>query len=131
MDHTYLSGVVEALPHHIAGDVDVALHEQLRYPTQLRYGKEREMLPALAIKLKLKNVLHFKKVQRQLGLLSRVTIDTKQDYNSAICSVTIQLKLPKHLKNNAVQHQIAAHITHYNFYYPKMQKYLNAHKSIV
>ena len=98
VDHTYLLGMVEALPCHIAGDVDVVLHEQLRYPTQLRYGKEREMLPALAIKLKLKNVLHFEKVQRQLGLLSRVAIDTKQDYNSAIRSVTFQLKLPKHLK---------------------------------
>ena len=64
MDRTYLSEMLEALPCHIAGDVDVTLHEQLRYPTQLRYGKEREMLPALAIKLKLKNVLHFEKVQR-------------------------------------------------------------------
>ena len=82
------------------------------------------MLPALAIKLKLKNVLHFEKVQGQLGLLSRVAIDTKQDYNSAIRSVTLQLKLPKHLKNDAVRHQIAAHmIEDYNFYYPKMQKY--------
>ena len=94
--------MLEALPHHIAGDVDVVLHEQMRYPTQLRYGKGHEMLPALAIKLKLKNVLHFEKVQRQLGLLSRVMINTKQDYNSAIHLVTLQLKLPKHLKNNAV-----------------------------
>ena len=86
------------------------------------------MLPALEIKLKLKNVLHFEKVQRQLGILSRVAIDTKQDYNSAIHSVTLQLKLPKHLKNDAVRHQIAAHMVEdYNFYYPKMQKYLNAH----
>ena len=102
MDRTYLSGMLEALPHHIAGDVDVVLHEQLWYPTQLRYGKECEMLPALAIKLKLKNILHFKKVQRQLGLLSRFANDTKQDYNCAIHSVTLQLKLPKKLKNNAV-----------------------------
>ena len=102
VDHTYLSGMLEALPHHIAGDVDVALHEQLQYPTQLRYGKEHEMLRALAIKLKLKNVLHFEKVQRQLGLLLRVAIDTKQDYNSAIRSVTLQVKLLKHLKNDAV-----------------------------
>ena len=128
MDRTYLLGMLEALPHHIAGDVDMALHEQLWYPTQLRYGKECEMLPALAIELKVKNVLHFEKVQRQLGLLSRVLIDTKQDYNCAIRLVTLQLKLPKKLKNNAVQHQIAAHmIKDYNFYYPKMQKYLNAH----
>ena len=120
--------MLEALPCHIAGDVDVTLHEQLQYPTQLRYGKEREMLLALAIKLKLKNVLHFEKVQRQLELLSRVVIDTKQDYNSTIRSVTLQLKLMKHLKNDAVRHQIAAHmIEDYNFYYPKMQKYLNAH----
>ena len=90
------------LPCHIAGDVDVMLHEQLRYPTQLRYRKEHEMLLALAIKLKLKNVLHFEKVQRQLGLLSRVAIDTKQDYNSMIHLVTLQLKLLKHLKNDAV-----------------------------
>ena len=89
MDCTYLLGMLEALPHHTAGDVDVALHEQLRYPTQLRYGKEHEMLPALAIKLKFKNVLHFEKVQRQLGLLLRVAIDTKQDYNCAIHSVTL------------------------------------------
>ena len=89
------------LPCHKARDVDVALHEQLWYPTQLRYGKECEMLPALAIKLKLKNVLHFVKVQRQLGLLSRVMIDTKQDYNTVIRSVMLQLKLPKHLKNGA------------------------------
>ena len=95
MDRTYLWGMLEALQCHIARDVDVTLHEQLWYPTQLRYGKEYEMLPALAIKLKLKNVLQFEKVQRQLGLLSRVAIDTKQDYNSAICSVTLQLKLPK------------------------------------
>ena len=117
-----------ALPCHMARDVDITLHEQLQYPTQLRYGKEHEMLSALAIKLKLKNVLHFEKVQRQLGLLSRVTINTKQDYNSAICSVTLQLKLPKHLKNDVVQHQIATHMLEdYNFYYPKMQKNLNAH----
>ena len=94
--------MLEALPCHIAGDVDVALHEQLWYPTQLRYGKECEMLLALAIKLKLKNVLHFEKVQRQLGLLSRVAINTKQDYNSVIRVVTLQLKLLKHLKNDAV-----------------------------
>ena len=120
--------MLEALPHHIAKDVDMALHEKLWYPTQFRYGKECEMLPALAIKLKLKNVLHFEKVQRQLGLLSRVTIDTKQDYNCAICLVNLQLKLPKYFKNDAVQHQIAAHmIKDYNFYYQKMQKYLNAH----
>ena len=102
MDHTYLSGMLEALPCHIAGDVEVALHEQLWYPAQLRYGKEHEMLPALAIKLKFKNVLHFEKVQRQLGLLSRVAIDTKQDYNCAIRLVTLQLKLPKKIKNDAV-----------------------------
>ena len=102
MDRTYLLGMLEALQSHIAGDVDVALHEQLRYPTQLAYGMECEMLPALEIKLKLKNVLHFEKVQRQLGLLSRVMIDTKQDYNSAIHSVTLQLKLPIHLKNDVV-----------------------------
>ena len=92
----------EALPCHIAGDVDIVLHEQLWYPTQSRYGKGREMLLALAIKLKLKNVLNFEKVQRQLGFILRVAIYTKQDYNSAICSVTLQLKLPKHLKNDAV-----------------------------
>ena len=97
MDHTFLSGMLEALPCHIAGHVDMALHEQLRYPTQLRYGKECEMLPALAIKLKLKNVLHFEKVQRQLGLLSRAAIDIKQDYNCVIRLVTLQLKLLKKL----------------------------------
>ena len=69
MDHTYLSGMLEALPRHIAGDVDMVLHEQLRYPTQLRYGKEREMLPALAIKLKVQKCITLRESTKTVGTL--------------------------------------------------------------
>ena len=72
--------------------------------------------------------MQFDKVQRHLGALSRVVVDTKADYNSAIWSVTLQLKTPRNLKNDAVQHQIVAHmIEDYTFYYPKIQRYLRQH----
>ena len=102
VNRVYLSGTLEVLPWNISGDVDMELHEKLRYPEQLRYGKECDLLPKLAIKLKLKNTLYFDKVQRHLGVLLRVAIDTKADYNCAIWSVTLQLKTPRNLKNDAV-----------------------------
>ena len=128
VDRVYLSGMLEALPWNISRDVDMELHEKLRYPEQLRYGKEHDLLPKLAVKLKMKNTLQFDKVQRHLAALSRVAIDNKSDYNCAIQSVTLQLKTPRNLKNDTVQHQIAAHmIEDYTFYYPKMKKYLEQH----
>ena len=94
--------MLEALPRNISGDVDMELCDKLQYHEQLRYGKERDLLPKLAIKLKLKNTLYFYKVQRHLGALLRVAIDTKADYNCAIRSVMLQLGTPRNLKNDAV-----------------------------
>ena len=102
VDRVYLSGMLEALPQNIFRDVDMELCEKLQYPEQLRYEKEFDLLPKLAVKLKLKNTLQFDKVQRHLGVLSRVAIDTKVDYNCAIQSVSLQLKTPRNLKNDAV-----------------------------
>ena len=119
----------EVLPGRIKGDIDTELSENLRYPRQHRYGKYRELLPSLAVKLHLRNTLEFEKVQRHLGHLKRVAIDTKADYNSAIHAATLQLKVPKHLKNDAVWHQLAEHmVQEYMFYYPKMEEYLRRNK---
>ena len=57
MDHTYLLGMLEALPCHIARDVDMVLHEQLWYPTQLRYGKERGNVSGTGNKVKVEKCI--------------------------------------------------------------------------
>ena len=119
----------QVLPDSIGGDIDKELSENLRYPSQRRYGKERDLLPPLAVKLKLKNMPEFEKVQRQLGQLKRVGIDTKADHNCAIHAVTLQVKLPKHCTNDTVRHQLAEHMVEdYIYYYPKMCKYLDRNK---
>ena len=84
----------EVLPDSIGGDTDKELSENLRYPSQRRYGKERNLLPPLAVKLKLKNMAEFEKVQRHLEQLKCIGIDTKADHNCAIHAVTLQVKLP-------------------------------------
>ena len=95
----------------------------------MKYGKDVELLPSLAVKLRLKSTLEFEKVQRQLGHLSRVAIDTRADHNSAICAVILQLKLPKNVKSDIIRHQVAAHmVEEYLFYLPKMEHYLKQNR---
>ena len=95
---TFILGMLEALPHSLSSDAESEIHEKLQYLKQMKYGKDAELLPSLAVKLRLKSTLEFEKVQRQLGHLSRVAIDVRADHNSAICAVILQLKLPKKCK---------------------------------
>ena len=125
VDKTYMSGMLEALPKRIGGDVDANLKDKLRYPVQPKKRKDDELLPGLAVKFKLKNVLQLQRVQRKLTKLSRIGIETTADYNSAIRAVLLQLKIPKHVKSDVIRHMIACHmIEEYDFYYPKMETYL-------
>ena len=91
---TFISGMLQALPHSLFGDAELELHEKLQYPKQIKYRKDTELQPSLAVKLRLKSSLEFKKVQRQLAHLSKMAIDTRADQNSAIHAVILQLKLP-------------------------------------
>ena len=117
------------LPDSIGGDIDKELSDNLRYPSQQRYRKEHDLLPPLAVKLKLKNMPEFEKVQRHLGQLKRIGIDTKVDYNCAIHAVTLQVKLLKHCTNDTVRHQLAEHMVEdYIYYYPMMRQYLDKNK---
>ena len=125
VDKTYMSGMLEALPKRIGGDVDANLKDKLRYPVQPKKRKDDELLPGLAVKFKLKNVLQLQRVQRKLTKLSRIGIETTANYNSAIHAVLLQLKIPKHIKSDVIRHMIACHmIEEYDFYYPKMETYL-------
>ena len=76
VDKMYITGMLAALPKEIAGKVDLDLKQKLQYPTQPKYGKEKDLLPGLAVKFKLRNALQLQKVQRQLTELSRNGIDT-------------------------------------------------------
>ena len=91
--------MLEALLRSLSGDAESEIREKLQYLKQMKYGKDAELLPSLAVKLQLKLTLEFEKVQRQLGHLSRVAINTRADHNSAIHTVILQLKLPKNVKS--------------------------------
>ena len=102
VDKTYMSGMLEALPKRIVGDVDANLKDKLHYPVQPKKRKDDKLLPGLAVKFKLKNVLQLQRVQRKLTKLSRIGIETTADYNSAIRAVLLQLKIPKHVKSDVI-----------------------------
>ena len=68
-----------------------------------------------------------REVERELHQFSREGIDTRAYHNSAIHA--IKLKYPKPVKSDIVRHQIVAHMVEdYEFYYPKMEVYLDHHK---
>ena len=48
---TFISEMLQALPHSLSGDAELELHEKLQYPKQIKYGKDAELLPSLAVKL--------------------------------------------------------------------------------
>ena len=113
----------------VAGDITLELHDKLKYPKQIQYGKEYDKLPAMAKKFRLRSGAEFDKVERELQQFAREGIDTHADHNSAIRAVLIQLKYPKPVKSHVVRHQIAAHMVEdYEFYYLKMEAYLDHHK---
>ena len=102
IDMTFLTGMLHTLPRSISGDAEMQLWEKLQYLKQIKYGKDSELLPSLVVKLRLRSTLEFQKVQRHLDALSRMALDTKADFNSAIHAVTLQLKLPKHVNSDVM-----------------------------
>ena len=74
---------------------------------------------------------NYRESKRQFTKLSHMGINTCADYNSAICAVMLQLKIPKHVKSNVIWHMIACHMfEEYKFYYPKW-KLLEAQQAFV
>ena len=59
---TFILGMLQALPRSLSGDTELEIHEKLQYPKQIKYGKDAELLPSLAVKLQLKSTLEFEKV---------------------------------------------------------------------
>ena len=128
VDYTFMAGMLSVLPADVAGDVTLELRDKLKYPKQIHCGKEYDALPAMAKKFRLRSGAEFDKVERELQQFVREGIDTHADHNSAIRAVLIQLKYPKPVKSHVVRHQIAAHMVEdYEFYYPKMEAYLEHH----
>ena len=48
---TFILGMLEALPCSLSGDAESEIREKLQYPKQMKYGKDAELLPSLAVKL--------------------------------------------------------------------------------
>ena len=50
--------MLQSLPSRVSTYVEMQLHEKLQYPQQIKYGKTSELLPSLAVKLRLKSTLN-------------------------------------------------------------------------
>ena len=48
---TFILGMLEALPRSLSSDAESEIREKLQYLKQMKYGKDAELLPSLAVKL--------------------------------------------------------------------------------
>ena len=111
-------------PHYL-GKYTTEVHEVFKYSSDKEYDKVHGTLLMKCKDLKLRSESSYEFVMNHLKKYKRCVINTKPDNNSLIRSVIVQLKTPKGLTSQIVQHQLAEYMaSEVVLFFPIMEGYL-------